>query len=147
MLRYLADLEKVTLIGAKYYTGLSFSPSAQPFFRKMESFGYEIIKSKENPVTGKKAPVDHYLVTDLCLAKDSFDIATVISGDGDFAYPIEKLAVEFGKKINIVAARHNISTDLLALANKYPLQVSILFLGEHYRWFTMRRVFSQRSSR
>ncbi len=140
MLGYLADPKKSELVGACYYSGLSFSASAQPFFQKLKNFGYEVIVGEENPVTGKVAPVDHQLLTDLCLDKDNYDIATVVSGDGDFAYAIESLVIRFGKKVNIVATRSNISTNLLALANRYPSQVRILFLEEHYQWFTMRRV-------
>ena len=143
MLKFLADPEKCRLATARYYSGLTFSPTAYPFFGKLERLGYEVIASKGNPVTGKTAPVDHQLLTDLCLLKDTYQIATVVSGDGDFAYAIEGLAGNFGKRVNIIAARHNISTSLLELADKYPQKVRILLLDEHYQWFTMRRVFSK----
>ncbi|TSC53080.1 MAG: hypothetical protein LiPW16_490 [Microgenomates group bacterium LiPW_16] len=139
MLKFLLGPGK--LITARYYTGLKFSPQVQPFFNKLEEFGYVIIQSTENPVTGKVAPVDHQLLSDLCLLKDSYEIANVVSGDGDFAYPIEKLTRDFGKRINIIAARHNMSTRLLALAQTYPLTVRILLLDKHSPQFVMRKVF------
>lgn len=129
------------LITAGYYTGLTFSPSAQAFFNKIERFGYEVIKAVENPVTGKVAPVDHQLISDLCLTKDQWEIACVVSGDGDFSYPIERLTRDFNKRVKIVAGRHNISTHLLQLADTYPVSIQILLLDEFSDQFTMRRVF------
>lgn len=129
------------LLFANYYTGLSFSPSAQGFFTKIESFGYQVVESRDNPITDKVAPVDHQLLTDVCLCADTYKIATIVSGDGDFAYAIERLARDHGKIINVVAARHSTSRNIIALTNKYPGQVRIFYLDDICENFLMRRVF------
>jgi uncharacterized LabA/DUF88 family protein len=131
------------LVFAKYYTGLSSSPSARPFLHKIQQFGYEVVEAIENPVTQKPAPIDHVLITDLCLSQDQWQVAHVVSGDGDFAYPIKRLVTEYDKKIYIVAARHNISTLFLNLAEIHPSNIKILLLDDHCSQFTMRRVLNR----
>jgi len=138
---------KCNLVGAYLFTGLSFSASAQGFFRKIESLGYTVVQSRDNPVTDKVAPVDHQLLTDLCLLADSYQIATVVSGDGDFAYAIERLARDLGKKVNIVAARNNTSMALTALTKKYSGQIRIFYLDDIHPSFVMRRIFNQATRR
>lgn len=142
------DLEKMKtlflgpgdLAAARYYSGLGFSPSALPFFSKLKQIGYEVCCTNENVVTGKPAPVDAMLLTDLCLFKDQYDVAYVVSGDGDFAYAIENLATRFEKKIVIIASRSNISLSLKRLARDYPSRVRVFLLEDHYQEFCMRRI-------
>lgn len=124
---------------ARYYTAKSFSRWNPPFLAKMREFGYGVVEDTVNPVTGKPASTDTSLVADLCLDVSKYEVAHIVSGDKDFAYPIERLVGDFGKRVYILTAEEKLAIELREVERKLYPNVQILLLDECYQWFSRRR--------
>ena len=61
---------------------------------------------------------DAALVADLvlCAARDEFDIAILVSNDGDFASPVGTVQDDYGKAVEVVYFQDNVSFALLQIA-------------------------------
>lgn len=62
-----------------------------------------------------KGNVDTEMWFELSNMKDEYDTAILFSGDGDFAYIIERLIREYGKKFRVISTAKHIGQELFAL--------------------------------
>lgn len=91
---------------------------------------------------GPSAPVekgiDVMLATDLLYFawRDFYDVAVLVSGDGDFAYALQAVK-NLGKYVEVASFRSGVSRDLLEVAdNRHILDLTFfrgLWVGKHYR--------------
>jgi uncharacterized LabA/DUF88 family protein len=130
------DLEKLLgfiagygdIVDAYYYAGQDMQNEEnkqQGFFDKLPHIGYSVVtkpvKSIYDQVTGnthKKANLDVEIVLDMFNTIDNYDMAVLISGDGDFVRPLELLKAK-GKTFKVFAIRETIAQDLLKLAGMH----------------------------
>lgn len=81
--------------------------------------------------------IDIMLATDLLhfAWKDLYDVAILVSGDGDFTYALQEVK-NIGKHVEVAYFDRNVSKDLLMVADyRYLLDRSFikgLWLGKHY---------------
>jgi len=75
--------------------------------------------SKQRGETSVEKGVDIMMATDLLkLAwEDSYDVAILVSGDGDFAYAV-KTVKDLGKHVEVAAFESNLSWELANIADK-----------------------------
>lgn len=104
-----------SLTSARIYTGLDTSkPEIRAFFARLASFGYEVlvVQGKTYKDGTKKRPnADVMIVTDLLSRVGEYDEATLVSGDGDFAYPVREL-LRMGKRVRIISTRDHLARAL-----------------------------------
>ena len=75
--------------------------------------------AKQRGETSVEKGVDIMMATDLLkLAwEDSYDVAILVSGDGDFAYAV-KTVKDLGKHVEVAAFESNLSWELANIADK-----------------------------
>lgn len=113
--------QKATSSQAFFYTGIdSSNQQQQRFLFRLKHLGYQIItKEVIKRADGSwKANLDVELALDMMALVDSYDIAILVSGDGDFAEVIERVQ-NLGKRVEVVSYRATTSQKLLALAQSY----------------------------
>jgi len=84
------------------------------FFRRLESFGYQVVEAGGKTYrdgTKKRPDADAMIITDLLSLIESYDEATLVSGDGDFTYPVQRL-LEIGKRVRVVSTRSHLAHSL-----------------------------------
>jgi uncharacterized LabA/DUF88 family protein len=116
------------IVDAYYYTGQDMQNEEnkqQGFIDKLPHLGYSVVtkpvKSIYDPTTGnthKKANLDVEIVLDMFNTIDNYDMAVLISGDGDFVRPLELLKAK-GKTFKVFAIRETIAQDLLKLVGMH----------------------------
>ena len=94
----------------------------QKFLSVLYSTPYLEVKlgiSKQRGETSVEKGVDIMVATDLLkLAwEDSYDVAILVSGDGDFAYAV-KTVKDLGKHVEVAAFESNLSWELANIADK-----------------------------
>lgn len=99
-------------------------PQQKKFLDMLEINGY-ILRTKAvkrirvaKGVYEWKGDFDVELTMDAMDNIQEFDTAVLLSGDSDFA-PIVKRLKEQGKQVIVMSAKHHISRELIALADKY----------------------------
>lgn len=104
-----------TLVMARVYSGLDPDiPSVGGFLRRLQALGYEVLQIQGKTYRDgsvKQPNADSFIITDLLLAADTYDEATLVSGDGDFAYMVKGL-LELGKKVRVVSTRSHLAQSL-----------------------------------
>ena len=94
----------------------------QKFLSALYSTPYLEVKlgiSKQRGETSVEKGVDIMLATDLLKLgwEDSYDVAILVSGDGDFAYAV-KTVKDLGKHVEVAAFESNLSWELANIADK-----------------------------
>jgi uncharacterized LabA/DUF88 family protein len=110
-----------TLADAFWYTGVRMNPQdldQEKFLRWLSHVGYTVrrksVKSFLNPDRGgmvEKANLDVEIVADMLTSCDCFDIATLVSGDGDFEHVVELLRAR-GKRVRVYSIDPVIAFEL-----------------------------------
>jgi len=113
---------------AYYYTGhdsQNEENKQQGFIDKLPHLGFSVVTKPLktfHDLFGKtskqKANLDVEIVLDMFNTVENYDIAFLISGDGDFVRPIELLRAK-GKRFKILATDGHIAQDLLKLAGMH----------------------------
>jgi uncharacterized LabA/DUF88 family protein len=113
------------LLYAYYYTGVDENNSDQHKFRTwMKRNGFRVVeKPLETDSSGKtRANLDLEIVTDMMALADRLDTIVLVSGDGDFVYPLALLAQK-GLRIEVAGFRsttHNYASHkLIDAADKF----------------------------
>ena len=103
------------LTNAKVYTGLDSNKQViNSFLGRLKTFGYEVVEVRGKTYqdgSTKRPNADTMIITDILSMIGSYDEATLVSGDGDFAYPVEIL-LRMGKQVRVVSTRHPLAQAL-----------------------------------
>lgn len=98
------------IVRVNYYTAIPPSDQHSPIMPMidwMDYNGYNVITKTMSQWTSEdgrvkiKGNMDAEMVTDMCLGKDRLDHIVLISGDGDFTYPIERLK-DYGIRVTVI---------------------------------------------
>ena len=107
------------VVEAVYYTGVSVGSSQRKFLDKLAYMGYSLvtkpIKTITDHTTGQstqKANLDIEIVLDMFNMIDRYDIAILISGDGDFERAIQQLKSR-GKEVKVISTRSSVAIELV----------------------------------
>jgi uncharacterized LabA/DUF88 family protein len=107
------------VVEAVYYTGESSDVKQKSFLNKMAYIGYSLetkpvktIRDYETGETSQKANLDIEIVLDMFNMIDRYDMAILISGDGDFERALRQLKAR-GKEVKVISTRRSVATELV----------------------------------
>lgn len=106
------------------YTGINeINSSQRKFLDMLTANGFilrtKVVKRFKNHEW--KNNLDMELAFEMVETKDKYETAVLISGDGDFSIPIERIK-RAGKRIIVISTRGHISIELLQLAKYIDLK-------------------------
>jgi uncharacterized LabA/DUF88 family protein len=121
LLKYIGKWGDV--IEASYYMSLfdGSSPGKDKFRRFLSYVGYSVIArpvkhiQQEDGTIKDKCDLDIKIATDMLMAVDLYDIAVLVSGDGDFCCVLEALKAR-GKEFRVLSTDRIIARELRELA-------------------------------
>lgn len=120
--RLLKELtEGKDLLRALFYTGVDEQADRQRgFLHWMRRNGYKVVQKpvKLEKDGARRARLEVEIATDLMAYADKIDLAVLISGDEDFAYPVEALAAR-GVRVEVAGFRASMSAKLLDAADRF----------------------------
>lgn len=103
------------------YTGVEpTNEKQQKFISGMQRQGYQVV-SKEvirREDGSRKANLDVELAFDMVDLADTYDTAVLVSGDGDFTFPVKKVQSR-GKRVEVVSFGSSTSVALSKVADSY----------------------------
>lgn len=104
---------------AIYYTGASNDSAQQKYHDKLAYIGYSLVTKPvktiydhTNEKTVHKANLDVEIVLDMFNMVDRYDMAILISGDGDFERALQLLKSR-GKEVKVISTRGCVATELV----------------------------------
>ncbi len=110
------------LVEAIFYTGSSPDPKQKKFHDWLAYIGYSLvtkplktITDQSNGQTTQKANLDIEIVLDMFNMIDRYDMAILISGDGDFERALRQLKSR-GKEVKVISTRGCVATELVHAA-------------------------------
>ncbi|RJF73689.1 NYN domain-containing protein [Deinococcus cavernae] len=114
------------LYNAFYYTAipLPMDDKQKRFIDALTYMGYTVRTrplretADENGDTSRRASLDIELVTDLLSTEGRYDVAVLLTGDGDFERPVEVLRAR-GKRIVVACIPEMTSYELRNAADEY----------------------------
>lgn len=110
---------KGELIDANYYVGKDAHPEARQdkYLKALTYMGYSLVTKdlkhvlQDDGTYKQKANLDIEIVLDMFNTIDHYDMAVLVSGDGDFERPINLLKAR-GKRYLVMATRTFIAREL-----------------------------------
>ncbi len=123
-----------TVVDAFYYTGQDAPPDArqQGFLDALPSMGYSLvtkqIKTIYDQKTGKtkqKANLDIEIVLDMFNTIEHYDLAVLVSGDGDFDRALQFLKAR-GKKFKVMSTSGFIANELRQTAGMHYIDLQTI---------------------
>ena len=124
------------LVDAYYYVGKDTLPEAgqHAYLSALAYMGYAVvtkpIKTIYDSTSGKftqKANLDIEIVLDMFNTIDNYDIAVLVSGDGDFDRPLRLLRAR-GKRFKVIASSHFVASELRDVAGMHLIDMETLRL-------------------
>lgn len=112
---------------AYYYIGTDAPPEAQQqaYLNALANMGYSLvtknIKTIHDAETGdlkQKANLDIEIVLDMFNTIDNYDMAILVSGDGDFERALELLRAR-GKKFKVIATSSMVAKEIRSLCGMH----------------------------
>lgn len=103
------------------YVALSGDDStAVPFLTWLRRNGFRVVTKalKRLPDGSLKGDLDLELAVDLIMQAPHFDVAVLVSGDGDFTYLVES-AQRLGLRVEVASTPRNTSVELMEAADRY----------------------------
>lgn len=107
------------IVEAIYYTGVSAESNQRKFLDKLAYMGYSLVTKPVKTITDhttgqttQKANLDIEIVLDMFNMIDRYDMAILISGDGDFERAIQQLKSR-GKEVKVISTRSSVATELV----------------------------------
>lgn len=123
LLDYCSEQGEITR--ATYYTGISTATNQHSFHAFLSHIGYslvtKLVKTVYNPKTGaatQRADLDIDIVLDMFDTIDDYDMAILVSGDGDFHRAVRMLKAH-GKEVRVLSAMGLIAAELTDAAEGY----------------------------
>ena len=129
LLRYCENFGRV--VDAYYYVGkdAQSEPGQQAYLSALTYIGYSLvtkpIKTIHDPVTGEtkqKANLDIEIVLDMFNTIENYDIAVLVSGDGDFDRALRLLRAR-GKRFKVIASPHFVASELRDVAGMHLIDM------------------------
>lgn len=110
---------KGNLVDAYYYIGKGVPPEARQdnYLKALTYMGYSLVTKElksilqEDGTYKQKANLDIEIVLDMFNTIDNYDMAVLVSGDGDFQRPICLLKAR-GKKYLVIATQQMMAREL-----------------------------------
>jgi len=130
LLDYISQFGTVT--DAYYYTGEDDLHDAkqQAYLDALSHMGYSVvtkrIKSIFDPQTGttkRKANLDIEIVLDMFNTIDNYDMAVLVSGDGDFERALQLLKSR-GKQFKVLATDNFIASEIRRVAGMHYINLT-----------------------
>ena len=107
------------IVEAVYYSGDTDDVKQRSFLNKLAYIGYSLetkpvktIRDYETGETSQKANLDVEIVLDMFNMIDRYDMAILISGDGDFERALRQLKSR-GKEVKVISTRGCVATELV----------------------------------
>lgn len=123
-----------TISDAFYYIGKDAPPDArqQGFLDALPEMGFSVVSKQIKTIydaktgtTKKKANLDIEIVLDMFNTIDSYDIAVLVSGDGDFDRALQLLKAR-GKRSIVISTTGFIAGELRATAGRHYIDLKDL---------------------
>jgi uncharacterized LabA/DUF88 family protein len=115
------------LFRAYFYTGVDFTNDKQKgFLLWMSRNGYRVVSKEliQQPDGSKKANLDVEIAIDMILLSRYCDSLVLLSGDGDLAYAVNKVAYA-GTQVEVIGLSSMTSSSLIDVADRYTNLESI----------------------
>lgn len=119
---------------AFYYIGKDAPPDArqQAFLDALPGMGFSVVSKQIKTIydaktgtTKKKANLDIEIVLDMFNTIESYDLAVLVSGDGDFDRALQLLKAR-GKKSVVISTAGFIASELRATAGRHYIDLASL---------------------
>ena len=123
-----------TIVDAYYYVGKDSPPEAnqQAYLNALTYIGYALvtkpIKTIYDAAAGKsiqKANLDIEIVLDMFNTLENYDIAVLVSGDGDFDRVLKLLRAR-GKRFKVIASPHFVASELREVAGMHLIDMEAI---------------------
>lgn len=122
------------IVDAFYYIGQGVPPKVKQelFLRALPGMGYSLvtkpIKRIFDPKTNtqkQKANLDIEIVLDMFNTINNYDLAVLVSGDGDFSRALDLLKAR-GKQIIVIASSQFMATELKKMVGRHWIHLEDL---------------------
>lgn len=107
------------IVEAAYYTGTTTDNNQKKYLDKLAYIGYSLVtkpvKTMRDHTTGQaiqKANLDVEIVLDMFNLIDHYDMAILVSGDGDFERALQQLKSR-GKEVKVISTRGCVASELV----------------------------------
>lgn len=119
------------IVDAYYYIGQGVPPEIkqQLFLNALPGMGYSLvtktIKTIFDSKTGtpkQKANLDIEIVLDMFNTIDNYDLAVLVSGDGDFSRALDLLKAR-GKQFIVISSKKFMASELLRVAGRHFIKL------------------------
>lgn len=130
VLDYIATMGDIN--EAFYYIGQDAPPQArqQAFLDALPGMGYSLVTKQIKTIydtktgtTKRKANLDIEIVLDMFNTIDHYDMAVLISGDGDFERAMTLLRAR-GKQLRVIATEGFIARELRSVAGRHYIDMN-----------------------
>jgi uncharacterized LabA/DUF88 family protein len=117
---------KGEIVDAFYYTGVEAPPatSQESYLRALTNMGYVIVNKTLKQIlqndgsVKQKANLDIEIVLDMFNTIEHYDMAVLVSGDGDFERPLQLLRAR-GKRFLVLSTQGVIAHELRTVAGMH----------------------------
>jgi uncharacterized LabA/DUF88 family protein len=109
------------LLRAFFYTGVDEAADRQRgFLHWMRRNGFRVVQKpvKQERDGTRRARLEVEIATDMMAYADKVDLAILVSGDEDFAYPIQALA-QRGVRVEVAGFRSAMANRVMDAADRY----------------------------
>lgn len=110
------------VVEAVYYTGVNQDDKQKKYRDKLAYIGYSLVTKpiktiydSINGCTTQKANLDVEIVLDMFNMVERYDVAVLISGDGDFERALQQLKSR-GKEVKVISTRGLVANELVYTA-------------------------------
>jgi len=117
-----------TVVDAFYYSAIDLARPANKFLDSLPYYGFVLV-SKPLKTVGygvdahQKGNLDIEIVMDMFNTIDNYDMAVLVSGDGDFMRPLELLRAR-GKRFQVLSHPAVVAKELLSVAGMHYVNIS-----------------------
>lgn len=124
--------QKGEVVDAFYYIGQDAPPDAKQgaFLNMLPTMGYSLVTKQIKTIydsksgqTKRKANLDIEIVLDMFNTMDYYDLAVLVSGDGDFERALQLLKAR-GKQFIVIATDKFVAQELLNVAGRHYIELN-----------------------
>lgn len=124
--------QKGEIVDAFYYIGQDAPPDAKQgaFLNMLPTMGYSLVTKQIKTIydsksgqTKRKANLDIEIVLDMFNTIDHYDLAVLVSGDGDFERALQLLKGK-GKQFIVIATDKFVAQELLNVAGRHYIELN-----------------------
>ena len=119
-----------TVVDAFYYSAIDQARPSNKFLDALPYYGFVLV-SKPLKTVGygaeahQKGNLDIEIVMDIFNTIDNYDMAVLVSGDGDFMRPLEMLRAR-GKRFQVLSHPAVVARELLTVAGMHYINIATL---------------------